>query len=55
MPDVLAMMSRLAALSIYIPQELGYGARSAGEIKPYSTLIFTVEVVKVEKKVEKKK
>ena len=40
---------------LYIPQNLGYGARSAGEIKPYSTLIFTVEVVKVEKKVEKKK
>ena len=30
---------------IYIPQELAYGSREAGEIKPYSTLIFTVELV----------
>lgn len=30
---------------IYIPQNLAYGAREAGEIKPYSTLIFTVELV----------
>lgn len=29
---------------IYIPQELAYGSRAAGEIKPYSTLIFTVEL-----------
>lgn len=33
---------------IYIPQELGYGAREAGQIKPYSTLIFTVELVGIE-------
>ena len=30
---------------IYIPQDLAYGSREAGEIKPYSTLIFTVELV----------
>ena len=30
---------------IYIPQDLAYGSREAGQIKPYSTLIFTVELV----------
>jgi FKBP-type peptidyl-prolyl cis-trans isomerase FklB len=44
------MMPEGSKWELYIPQNLGYGARSAGEIKPYSTLIFTVEVVKVEKK-----
>lgn len=33
---------------IYVPQELGYGAREAGQIKPYSTLIFTVELVGID-------
>lgn len=33
---------------IYIPQELAYGARPAGQIKPYSTLIFTVELVGIQ-------
>ena len=33
---------------IYIPQELAYGERQAGQIKPYSTLIFTVELVGIE-------
>lgn len=53
--EALCMMPEGSKWELYIPQDLGYGARSAGEIKPYSTLIFTVEVVKVEKKVEKKK
>ena len=32
----------------YIPQELGYGAQSAGSIPPYSTLIFEVELIDIE-------
>lgn len=34
---------------IYIPQEMGYGAREAGKIKPFSALIFTVELLGIEK------
>ena len=33
----------------YIPQELGYGAQNAGTIPPYSTLIFEVELINIEK------
>ena len=30
---------------VYIPQELAYGDRETGEIKPFSTLIFKIELV----------
>lgn len=33
---------------VYIPQNLAYGEREAGQIKPYSTLIFTIELVNIE-------
>ena len=33
----------------YIPQELGYGAQQAGSLPPYSTLIFEVELLGIEK------
>ncbi len=43
--EALTSMNVGSKWEIYIPQNLAYGAREAGEIKPYSTLIFTVELV----------
>lgn len=45
--EALTMMPEGSVWEIYIPQELAYGNRQAGKIKPYSTLIFKVELVKV--------
>lgn len=50
--EALCMMPEGSKWELYIPQSIGYGSRKAGSIKPYSTLVFTVEVVKVEKKAE---
>lgn len=47
--EALTMMPAGSTWMLYIPQELGYGSRAAGKIKPYSTLIFKVEVVKIDK------
>lgn len=33
---------------LYIPYDLAYGDRDTGKIKPYSTLIFTVELLGIE-------
>lgn len=42
--EALTNMTVGSKWEIYIPQELAYGSRAAGQIKPYSTLIFTVEL-----------
>jgi FKBP-type peptidyl-prolyl cis-trans isomerase FklB len=34
---------------LFIPYELAYGEREAGDIKPYSTLIFDVELVGIDR------
>lgn len=34
---------------VYIPQELAYGEREQGQIKPFSALIFKIELIGIEK------
>ena len=47
--EALTMMPVGSKWELYIPQELAYGAREAGKIKPFSTLIFEVELLEIEK------
>ena len=48
--EALTMMPVGSKWELYIPQELAYGSRQTGkEIKPYSTLIFVVELVDIVK------
>ena len=46
--DALVHMPEGSKWEVYIPQELAYGERAQGQsIKPFSTLIFTIELVKI--------
>lgn len=47
--EALTHMPAGSVWEVYIPQELGYGERQAGDIKPFSTLIFKIELISVEK------
>lgn len=48
--EALTMMPVGSKWQLYIPYELAYGERGAGnDIKPFSTLIFDVELVGIEK------
>ncbi|MDE5702483.1 FKBP-type peptidyl-prolyl cis-trans isomerase [uncultured Bacteroides sp.] len=48
--EALTMMPVGSKWELYIPQELAYGSReTGGQIKPFSTLIFEVELVSIEK------
>ena len=44
--EVLQKMPAGSKWEVYIPQDLGYGQQDMGQIKPFSTLIFTIEVLK---------
>lgn len=47
--EALTMMPIGSKWEVYVPQELGYGEREAGKIPPFSTLIFTVELLEIVK------
>lgn len=51
--EALTMMPVGSKWELYIPQDLAYGERQAGQIKPFSTLIFTVELIDIVKKENK--
>lgn len=44
--EALKLMPAGSKWEVYIPQDLGYGQQDMGQIKPFSTLIFTIEVLK---------
>lgn len=44
----IALLSPGAKAKLIIPSSIGYGSRNMGTIPPYSTLIFDVELLKVE-------
>ena len=45
--EALKLMPKGSVWELYIPQELGYGSREMGNIPPYSTLIFKVELLDI--------
>jgi FKBP-type peptidyl-prolyl cis-trans isomerase FklB len=47
--EALTMMPVGSKWQLFIPYELAYGERNSGMIKPYSALIFDVELVDIEK------
>lgn len=47
--EALCMMPVGSKWEVYIPYSLAYGDRDSGQIKPYSALIFTVELLSIEK------
>lgn len=47
--EALCMMPVGSKWMIYVPQNLAYGAREQAKIPPFSCLIFTVELLEIEK------
>ena len=47
--EALTLMPVGSKWELYIPYDLAYGERDSGKIKPYSALIFTVELVEIVK------
>lgn len=44
--EALRLMTYGSKWEVYIPEDLAYGPRDMGKIKPFSTLIFTIELLK---------
>jgi FKBP-type peptidyl-prolyl cis-trans isomerases 1 len=47
--EVLKLMPVGSKYKVYVPQQLAYGAADRGTIKPFSLLIFEVELISIEK------
>ena len=47
--EALKLMPVGSKWKVYVPYDLAYGAEDRGEIKPFSTLIFDVELISIEK------
>ena len=47
--EALQLMPVGSKWKLYIPEDLAYGSRDQGTIKPFSTLIFDVELLEIEK------
>jgi FKBP-type peptidyl-prolyl cis-trans isomerase FklB len=47
--EALKLMPVGSKYKLYIPQQLAYGNHDQGKIKPFSTLIFEVELISIEK------
>ena len=47
--EALKMMPVGCKWELYIPQELAYGSRDMGQIKPFSALVFEIELLGIEK------
>ena len=47
--DALVHMPVGSVWEVYIPQDLAYGEREQGQIKPFSVLIFKIELLSIEK------
>ena len=45
--EALVHMPAGSVWEVYIPQELAYGDREQGQIKPYSPLVFKIELISV--------
>jgi len=48
--DAMVHMPAGSTWEVYIPQDLAYGEREQGDIKPFSTLIFKIELLEVNPK-----
>jgi len=48
--EIMTHMPAGSIWEVYIPQELAYGEREQGDIKPFSTLIFKIELIEVNPK-----
>ncbi len=53
--DAMVNMPVGSIWEVYIPQELAYGSRESGDIKPFSALIFKIELLGIEDETASKK